>query len=56
MLMNMADSARNKVLSFRELPPDQLARLQAKHEVTVASPRVPEQVAAFHLPPKAPSS
>jgi gluconate 2-dehydrogenase len=45
--MNTADSARKKVLVFRELPPDQLARLQAEHEVTVASPRVPEQAAAF---------
>ncbi len=39
---------RQKVLVFRELPPDQLARLQAEHDVTVANPRVPEQVAAFH--------
>lgn len=43
-----ADTARKKVLVFRELPPDQLARLQAQHEVTVANPRVPEQAAAFH--------
>jgi gluconate 2-dehydrogenase len=48
MSMNLTDSARKKVLVFRELPPDQLARLQAQHEVTVASPRVPEQVAAFY--------
>jgi phosphogluconate 2-dehydrogenase len=39
---------RQKVLVFRELPPDQLARLQDQHDVTVANPRVPEQVAAFH--------
>ncbi len=39
---------RQKVLVFRELPPDQLARLQAAHEVTVANPRLPEQASAFH--------
>jgi len=39
---------RKKVLVFRELPPDQLARLQAEHEVTVANPRLPGQLAAFH--------
>ncbi len=39
---------RQKVLVFRELPPDQLARLQAEHDVTVANPRIPAQVAAFH--------
>ena len=45
----MADNnARKKVLVFRELPPDQLARLQAQHDVTVANPRLPEQAAAFH--------
>ena len=38
---------RKKVLVFRELPPDQLARLQAEHDVTVANPRLPEQLAAF---------
>jgi gluconate 2-dehydrogenase len=48
MPVNTTDTARKKVLVFRELPPDQLARLQAQHEVTVANPRVPEQVAAFH--------
>jgi phosphogluconate 2-dehydrogenase len=37
-----------KVLVFRELPPDQLARLHALHDVTVANPRLPEQAAAFH--------
>jgi phosphogluconate 2-dehydrogenase len=43
-----SSTARKKVLVFRELPPDQLARLQAQHDVTVANPRVPEQAAAFH--------
>ena len=38
---------RKQVLMFRELPPDQLTRLQAAHDVTVANPRVPEQAAAF---------
>lgn len=37
----------SRVLVFRELPPDQLARLQAVHEVTVADPRKPEQRAAY---------
>ncbi|MEO7953811.1 MAG: D-glycerate dehydrogenase [Polaromonas sp.] len=41
-------SARKKILVFRELPPDQLARLQAVHEVTKANPRVPAQLAAFN--------
>ena len=40
-------SMRKKVLVFRELPPDQLARLQAAHDVTVANPKLPEQLAAF---------
>lgn len=40
--------SRKKVLVFRELPPDQLARLQSQHDVTVANPRVPEQLAAFN--------
>lgn len=43
-----ASAMRKKVLVFRELPPDQLARLQAQHDVTVANPRVPEQLPAFH--------
>ena len=38
---------RKKVLVFRELPADQLARLQAAHDVTVANPKLPEQLAAF---------
>jgi phosphogluconate 2-dehydrogenase len=44
----LANSAKKKVLVFRELPGDQLARLQAQHDVTLANPRLPEQVAAFH--------
>lgn len=43
-----ANTTRQQVLVFRELPPDQLARLQALHDVTVANPRLPEQAAAFH--------
>ena len=43
-----AEKPRKKVLVFRELPTDQLARLQARHEVTVANPRLPEQASAFH--------
>jgi phosphogluconate 2-dehydrogenase len=38
---------RQQVLVFRELPADQLARLQACHDVTVANPREPAQRAAF---------
>lgn len=41
-------TSKKKVLVFRELPADQLERLQARHDVTVANPRVPEQQAAFH--------
>ena len=40
-------AARQSVLVFRELPPDQLARITAVHEVTLANPRRPEQLAAF---------
>lgn len=43
----MSAGLRKQVLVFRELPPDQLARLQAVHDVTVANPRVPAQQAAF---------
>lgn len=44
----MASSTeRKKVLVFRELPPDQLARLQALHDVTVANPRLSEQLPVF---------
>ncbi len=38
---------RKNVLVFRELPPDQLARLQAAHDVTIANPRVADQAPAF---------
>jgi len=38
---------RKNVLVFRELPPDQLVRLQALHAVTVANPRLSEQAPAF---------
>ena len=40
-------SGRQSVLVFRELPPDQLARIAALHEVVVANPRKPPQKAAF---------
>lgn len=39
---------RKQVLVFRELPDTQLARLRAAHHVTVANPRVPEQLTAFY--------
>jgi phosphogluconate 2-dehydrogenase len=35
------------VIVFRELPPDQLSRLQAEHDVVVANPRVAAQRDAF---------
>lgn len=38
---------RKRVLVFRELPEDQLARLQDRHEVLVANPRVASQHDAF---------
>jgi len=38
---------RKNVLVFRELPDDQLARLQSAHEVTVANPRMADQRDAF---------
>jgi gluconate 2-dehydrogenase len=38
---------RKSVLVFRALPPDQLARITAVHEVTFADPRQPQQRAAF---------
>ena len=38
---------RKSVLVFRELPQDQLARITALHDVTVANPRKPQQKAAF---------
>ena len=40
-------SDKKKVLVFRELPDDQLARLIAVHDVTVANPRKPEERALF---------
>jgi gluconate 2-dehydrogenase len=40
--------SRQKILVFRELPADQLARLQSLHHVTVANPRIPEQRDAFN--------
>jgi gluconate 2-dehydrogenase len=39
--------ARRNVLVFRELPQEQLARITALHDVTVANPRDPAQRAAF---------
>lgn len=42
------NTSRKKVLVFRELPPDQMARLQSQHDVTIANPRVPEQLPAFN--------
>ncbi len=39
--------SRKNVLVYRDLPPDQLARLQAAHQVTVADPRQLAQRAAF---------
>lgn len=38
---------RKRVLVFRELPADQLARIQRHHDVVVANPRQQEQVEAF---------
>jgi gluconate 2-dehydrogenase len=38
---------RKSVLVFRELPEDQLARIAALHEVRVANPRQPDQLAGF---------
>lgn len=43
----MSISIRKNVLVFRELPQDQLARIQAAHEVTVADPRSASGRAAF---------
>ena len=43
----MTPSTRRQVLVFRELPDDQLARLQAAHAVTVANPRAPGERDAF---------
>ena len=41
------NTQRKQVLAFRALPPDQLARISALHEVTVADPSIPAQRAAF---------
>ena len=38
---------RKSVLVFRELPPDQLARIGAEHDVILANPRKADQKAAF---------
>lgn len=38
---------RQQVIVFRELPPDQLARLQAVHDVTLANPRAGQADAFF---------
>ncbi|MBU0748337.1 MAG: D-glycerate dehydrogenase [Gammaproteobacteria bacterium] len=43
------DAVRKQVLVFRELPSDQLARLNAVHDVTVANPRKPEERARFDV-------
>jgi gluconate 2-dehydrogenase len=43
----VSDASRKRVLVFRELPRDQLERLQAAHDVLVANPRVPAQAEAF---------
>ncbi len=40
-------TSRQNVLVFRELPADQLARIQAVHDVTVANPKVASQRDAF---------
>jgi phosphogluconate 2-dehydrogenase len=40
-------TGRKSVLVFRELPADQLARIAALHDVTIANPRQPQQLAAF---------
>jgi gluconate 2-dehydrogenase len=40
-------TTRKSVLVFRELPDDQLARITALHDVTVANPRKADQLAAF---------
>jgi gluconate 2-dehydrogenase len=47
MLRQSESTTRKKVLVFRELPIDQLARLQELHDVIVANPRVPAELCAF---------
>ncbi|HUG58270.1 MAG TPA: D-glycerate dehydrogenase [Candidimonas sp.] len=39
--------SRKQVLVYRELPPDQLARISQVHDVVLANPRIPEQRDAF---------
>lgn len=39
--------SRKQVLVYRQLPPEQLARIRQEHDVLVANPRIPEQRAAF---------
>ena len=46
--MNLPGTTRSNILVFRPLPPDQLARLQAVHSVTVADPRRAGEVEAFN--------
>lgn len=41
-------TARQRVLVFKPLPADQLARIEAEHEVIVANPRQADQAEAFH--------
>jgi gluconate 2-dehydrogenase len=41
------DMGRSRVLVFKDLPPDQLERLAARHDVVMANPRVPGQEEAF---------
>jgi gluconate 2-dehydrogenase len=48
MLRQSVSATGKKVLVFRELPIDQLARLQALHDVIVANPRVPAELSAFN--------
>lgn len=43
-----ANTRRQQVLVFRPLPPDQLARIEAEHDVTVANPRQANQSDAFY--------
>jgi phosphogluconate 2-dehydrogenase len=40
-------SMRKRILVFRELPSDQLGRLQAEHDVAVANPRIAAERDAF---------
>ncbi len=39
--------SRRQVLVYRQLPPDQLARIQQEHDVVIANPRVAGQKDAF---------